>query len=164
MVKLNRLARRMRRSSGLWRDERGGTAVQAIVFLPVIIFSMIVVMYLWEAVSVRRSLHTGTYLATRYLSLYPIESTDTYQWSAVAKRFVWAELQNNPFVDQTRLSDVFTPVEVTLNNGNDCGAEFTVTAKHTLIAPVADTQARFLPAMDLFAIEDTRTGKVVCQK
>jgi len=153
-----------RRYRSLWRDERGGTAVQAIVFLPVIILSMVVLMYLMETIAIRQSLHTGTYLATRFLSLYPLESTDTGQWGLVAQKFVYAELRNNPWVHEDRLNDVFAPVVVSLANGNDCGAVFTVTAGYEVFAPINDTDSRFLPGLDRFALEDVRDGKVVCKR
>lgn len=161
---MTRVARQSNLARRLWRDERGGTAVQAIVILPVIILSMIVLMYVMETVAIRRSLHTGNYLAMRYLSLYPLESTDTYLWGEVARKFVYAELRNNPFVKEERLNDVFAPVMVYLPNGNDCGAEFTVEAKYEVFAPINDTDSRFLPGLDRFVLEDVRYGKVVCKR
>ncbi len=165
---MTRVARRWgmaTRSYGrLWHDERGGTAVQAIVFLPVIIMSMVVLMYLLETIAIRRSLHTGTYLATRYLSLYPVESVDPYVWAGVAQKFVYAELRNNPWVKEERLNDVFAPVVVYLPNGNDCGAEFQVESKYEVFAPINDKDSRFLPGLDRFVLEDLRYGKVLCKR
>lgn len=145
------------------RDEQGGTAVQAIVFLPVIIMSLVVLGYLWQVITIRRSLHTGTYLAARYLSLYPPETADPYVWSGVAQKFVWAELRNNPFVDPVRVNEVYANVWVTLTNGNECLSEFTVETEYQFFAPLNKTNSRFLPGMKPVGLEEARVGKVLCK-
>jgi hypothetical protein len=144
------------------RDERGGTAVQAIVFLPVILFSMVVMMYVVETITIRNSLHTGTYLATRYLSLYVPDTIDTYHWAEVAKKFIYAEMKNNPFVDTTRLGDVDSPVTVTLMNGNECNADFFIEARYRLWLPLQDTATDFLPGVRQLDLVENRRGKVLC--
>ncbi len=146
------------------RDERGGTAVQAIVFLPVIILSLVVLGFLWQTITIRRSLHTGTYLAARYLSLYPPETADPFVWSSVAQKFVWAELKNNPFVDPVRVNEVFSGVWVDLTNANECLAEFTVRSEYQFFAPLNLTDSRFLPSMKPFSLEEARVGKVLCKR
>lgn len=146
------------------RDERGGTAVQALVFLPVILLSMVVLMFFWQTLTIRRSLHTGTYLATRYLSLYTPETTFVYDWQEIAKKFIYAELRNNPYVDQDRLTDVFAPVEVQLPGGNECKADFTVKATYAFMAPLNYSETQFMPSMERYALVDERQGKVLCNK
>jgi Flp pilus assembly protein TadG len=150
------------------RDERGGTAVQALVFLPVILLSMVLMIWFWQTLTIRRSLHTGTYLATRYLSLYTPETTDTGEWAAIAKKFIYAELRNNPYVDELRvkgdLADLYAPVEVTLQNGNKCKSDFTIKAKYAFMAPLNFSQTQLMPAMERYALEDERKGKVLCSK
>lgn len=146
------------------RDERGGTAVQAIVIMPVILLSMVILMFFWQTLTIRRSLHTGTYLATRYLSLYTPETTSQYDWQEIAKKFIYAELRNNPYVDETLLGDVFAPVEVQLPGGNECKADFTVNAKYAFLAPLNFSQTQLLPSMQQYRLEDERRGKVLCNK
>jgi Flp pilus assembly protein TadG len=145
------------------RDERGGTAIQALVFVPLIIFALVVGSFLMQTLMIRRSLHTGTYLATRYLSLYPPDVTDSTIWSGVAQKFVWAELKNNPFVDPTKLTDVFAPVVVTVND-NTCESEFTIDAAYTMWVPIEQASTAILPGLQQIQLSEHRNGKVVCGK
>lgn len=80
------------------RDRRGGTAVQALVLLPVFVILMFTLIGLWRVTMVRRSLHSGVYEATRYLSLYPLESSNALEWQDVARVIIQTELLNNPFL------------------------------------------------------------------
>jgi len=111
---------------------------------------------------IRRSLHTGTYLATRYLSLYPLDTTNGSDWGLVAQRFVWAELKNNPFVDASRLNDTMTPVRVDISE-NQCNSEFTVTAKYQLFTFTSSPGNMVLPGPEWAALEEVRPGKVLCK-
>ena len=87
----------MRTVLRLARDRRGGTAIEALIMLPVIFAALGFGALLWETISVRRSMHTGTYLATRFLSLYPPRSTAPADWESVARMFVYKELKNSGF-------------------------------------------------------------------
>jgi len=68
------------------------------VLLPVFVILMFTLISLWRVTMVRRSLHTGVYEATRYLSLYPLESNNQILWEDVARVIIQTELMNNPFV------------------------------------------------------------------
>ena len=144
-------------------DQRGGTAVQALVFLPVILMSLVILMFFWQTLTIRRSLHTGTYLATRYLSLYPPESTDQLYWAEIAKKFIWAELKNNPWVDQNRVNDTYSLVEVFLVGGVECQKDFTVKGRYAFFAPLSKSDSGFLPRMQPYEMVDERTGKIICK-
>jgi len=146
------------------RDQRGGTAVQAMAFLPIILFAFVVASIAWQTVMIRRSLHTGTYLAMRYLSLYPPASTDPYHWSLTAQEFVHAELKNNPFVGDAVLNEVSAPVDVTLFDSNDCGDQFEVRAGYRLFAPLGQMDNQPLPSLRPYVLEDIRMGEVLCDK
>jgi Flp pilus assembly protein TadG len=144
-------------------DRRGAAAVQMMVMLPVILLAFVAGVKLWQIMMIRRSLNTGTYLATRYLSLYPPTSTFDQEWSAIARRFVWAELMNNPYVDQARMNDVFVPVSVTLTDGsNECTSQFTVVAEYTFFGPAGTPGDLGLPQMSQFTLTEERRGEVLC--
>jgi Flp pilus assembly protein TadG len=148
-----------------WRfsfDQRGATAVMAIVMLPAIIFAFVAGMKLWEVIMIRRSLHTGAYEATRYLSLYPPDTADPTVWQDVAKRFIYAELSNNPFASDVWPSetDRWAPVTVTVT-GNQCTDKFTVEADFRLFLP-GNLGASLLPELDWAVLKEVRTGEVIC--
>jgi Flp pilus assembly protein TadG len=147
------------------RDEQGGTAVQAIVMLPVILISMVLLMFLWQTMTIRRSLHTGTYLATRYLSLYTPENADQFYWADIAKKFIHAELRNNPWVDPNRLDLPTSTIEVSLPGGNECKADFTITARYPLMVPINEGDKTAFPFWEpSYYLEDSRRGKVLCSE
>ncbi len=144
-------------------DKRGGAAVQAMVMLPVFLFAFVAGVKLWQIMMIRRSLNNGTYLATRYLSLYPPATTNNYEWADVAKRFVWAELRNNPYVEQTKLNDAWSPVYVTLvDNNNGCTDKFDVTAEYTFLGPAGTPGELGLPQLSQFRLTEERRGEVLC--
>lgn len=144
-------------------DRRGGAAVQMMVLMPVVLFAFVAGVKLWEIMMVRRSLHTGTYLATRYLSLYPPATTNEYEWSLIAGRFVRAELLNNPWVDETKVNDTMTPVYVTLlDANNDCTDRFDVRAEYTFLGPAGQRGELGLPQLAPFTLVEERRGEVLC--
>jgi Flp pilus assembly protein TadG len=141
-------------------DRRGATAVQAIVILPVVIVFIGLGMKLWETVNIRKSLHHGTYLATRYLSMYPPFSTLNSDWEDIVRRYVEAELLSNPFVDPAYLQRDLNVI-VSLDESNDCGDTFTVNVEYGLYAP--STIGRLsLPQNTLVALRESIRGEVVC--
>ncbi|MFQ5459662.1 MAG: TadE/TadG family type IV pilus assembly protein [Anaerolineae bacterium] len=146
-------------------DRRGGTAVQAIVLLPVILFFFLVAIKLWEVVNVRRSLHDGTYAATRYLGLYPPPNADAYYWEQIARRFIEAELLSNPWV-KVPVTDADLRVDITIYDGNECGDEFRVEVGYRLFGPVggrgSGSYSGMLPNNALMTLREDRDGKVIC--
>jgi len=155
-----RLARAGRR---FLRDRRGGTAVQAMVLMPAILFAFVAGIKLWETMMIRRSLHTGTYLAARYLSLYPLDDISQYEWESVASRFVYAELKNNPFVNRQELNESRTPVTVTLLDGsNQCTDKFEITVEYPLLVPKSNPGVLQLPNLEWLHLREVRQGEVVC--
>jgi Flp pilus assembly protein TadG len=148
------------------RDRRGGTAVQAIVMLPVIILVFVMSMKLWQTIMVRRSLHTATYLATRYLSLYPpMENPGGPMWMEVARAIINQEMSNNPFVDKTLLNDTFTPIEFTFDAGFACGDKFHLKAQYPVSAMLSEKTSEYPLPMTITRIflTEERTGEVLCQ-
>ena len=123
------LRRHRARTRGVARrfksDLSGATAVQAFVLLPAVLFAIFVGFKLWEAVDIRKDLHQATYVATRYLSLYPPDDTQEFYWEEIARKIIVAELEDNPFVDR-QLNEVTLEVSVNLFDSNECGDEFVV--------------------------------------
>lgn len=114
----------------LWRSRRGAGVIQWLLILPLFLVVVIGGYEVWKAVSIRESLRSGTYLATRYLSLRP-ETTD---WSGVARtQFIWPELRNNGFiqhlVDQGRLGEGQVIISAVRPEPLECGTSFLISAE-----------------------------------
>ena len=163
------LSRRIRwlatRSVARFRGDRGGgVAVQALVLLPVILIAMVSASFLWQTLMIRRSLHYGTAEATRFLSLYPVDSDDPFDWEGVAREFVEAEMRNNPFVDRMRINDINPRVVIQLLNSYDCGDAFTLNTEWDLFAAVGDSGLGGFPDSKQFTLKEHREGEVVCEQ
>lgn len=147
-------------------DRRGGTAVQAIVMMPVVILALMSAIRVWQVIQIRDSLHTGTYLAMRYLSLYPAETNDPYIWSEIAEQFVFAELRNNPWVDDRTLisGSPLSKVEVELLRGSyDCTDPFVVRTNYAFRVLGGDLTVEGWPGLLQLDLHDERQGEVLCR-
>lgn len=145
------------------RDRRGGTAVQALVLLPVFIILMFTLIGLWRVTLVRRSLHTGVYEATRFLSLYPLETNNQLLWQDVAREIITAELLNNPFLranlaNQSQLDNGRLDVRVDFPDQKiECKAGIVVTV--ALLFPMANIDPFPGPQ---FTLNEVREGEILC--
>lgn len=145
------------------RDRRGGTAVQAMVLLPVFVILMFTLIGLWRVTMVRRSLHTGVYEATRYLSLYPLESSNQLVWQDVARVIIQTELLNNPFLranldNQSQLASSRLDVTVDFPDQKiECKAGILLTV--SLKFPMASIDPFPGPA---FTLNEVREGEILC--
>lgn len=161
------IARRAGRTAARFHaDRQGGTAVQAMVFLPVIILAMFGLIRVWQVIQVRDSLHTGTYLATRYMSLYTPETSDPILWEDIAYKFILAELEDNPWVDKLRLipGSPSINVKVTLTDGGyECTNNFLVEARYEMAVMGGEPGLNGLPGLSLITLSDTREGEVLCK-
>lgn len=157
-------ARARRLAARFRRDRRGGTAVQAIVMLPVIIVAFMGLIRLWQFIQIRDSLHTGTYQATRYLSLYPPEApNDPALWANIARLFIERNMKNNPWVDPATLNEVNLAITVDLREGYDCKQQFDVKASYSLSVLSGDLSGQGLPNPMIVTMDDMRTGEILCQ-
>lgn len=159
-----RVGSTLRRLAGRFVGDRsGGTAVQAIVMMPLIIFSTFGLIKAWEVVQVRESLHTGTYEATRYLSLYPPEAADPYYWAEVATRIIETELRNNPWIDPiVFIGDANNPrglgVTVTFD-----GTEYACKMNFTIGSDLVYRLANVAPFPGVqFTLHELREGEILC--
>lgn len=156
--------RSLRRTFGrLWGDLRGGTAVQALVILPVIIIAMFTLIGLWQLVSVRRSLNNGTYLAMRYVALYPVEPYNDALILIEARDIIENELRNNPFVrrsldNDTQLSNRLNLELEFLNQEYSCKSPFVL--RSDLNVPMASVDP--FPGVS-YVIREEREGEILCQ-
>ena len=158
--RFGRLLRRFR------RDRRGATAVQAIVMLPVIIIAFMGLVEVWQAIQIRDSLHTGTYQAMRFLSLYPPETTDVYVWQQIAEKYVHENLKNNPWVDPATVNSGSpnSMVEVVLETGDyNCTDRFKVRANYAWTVMGGDVNAHGFPNPLQLNMQDEREGEVLCR-
>ncbi len=149
-------------------DRSGGTAVQAIVMMPVVIVTFFTIFQVWQVIQVRDTLHYANYQAMRYLSLYPLETTSETEWTDVAEKIVLMELRNNPFITTegqplTRYTDY--NVEVTLlNNEYECTSPIRVESWVSVhIVPTGPTDRFGLPGLRPLRLDDVREGEVLCQ-
>jgi len=156
-------ARARRIASRFIGDRSGGTAVQAIVMMPLIIFSTFGLIKAWEIIQVRESLHTGTYEATRYLSLYPPEAADPYYWAEVATRIIETELRNNPWIDPiVFIGDANNPRGLGVNVTFD-GTEYACKMNFTIGADLAYRLANVAPFPGVqFTLQELREGEILC--
>lgn len=144
---------------GFTADRRGGTAVQAMVIMPVIIIATFGLFKAWEVVQVRESVHTGTYEATRYLSLYPPENPDTLIWSDIARRMIENELKNNPWIGRYDLFPANLHVDVTFDGSEyACKMNFILDVTFDYAMPNIDP----LPGVT-FKLIEKRDGEILCQ-
>jgi hypothetical protein len=118
--------RRMQRimHPGCWfRDRKGTVVIQALLILPILVLAVFGGYNVWKVVSVKQSLHSGTYQATRYLCLNPVYPLDPEKWAKVVEEIVEREVENNGLAD-----DAFLLPALVIIHGNrlECGLKFTV--------------------------------------
>jgi hypothetical protein len=108
-------------------DERGAVLVQALLILPILILIVFGGYTVWKVAFVKQSLHSGTYQATRYLCLNPVNRPVSGSWEdaweEVVKKIVESEVKNNGLAEGAS-----EPVATVTLHGNrlDCGLRFTV--------------------------------------
>lgn len=138
----------------LVRDRRGAILIQFALLVPIFVLIAVGSFEVWKAISVKRSLHSGTYQATRYLSLNPVGSLDPIKWEAEARKLIVPELANNGFVedDAARWVDIYiTPPERL-----GCDEPFTVIARlpwRAVIPYLSRTS---------WMLVDQHEGRIVC--
>ena len=147
----------------LWEDLRGGTAVQAMVILPVVIIAMFTLIALWQLVSVRRSLNNGTYLAMRYVALYPVEPYNEALILLHARDIIENELFNNPFVrrqlqNDTQLSNRLNIELNFVNQEYSCKSPFVLRSDFNFPMSSMDP----FPGVSYRLFEE-REGEILCQ-
>jgi Flp pilus assembly protein TadG len=150
----------------LVKDKRGSTLLQFILLLPVFLVVVLGAVEAWKILSVKQSLHAGTYQATRYLTLYNEPGSDA---ETNAFNLIRVALLNNGLVADTvqrgeslNLSVVYydrfgrqvLPGPTILN----CSEPFTVRA--TLSMPWM-TIVPWLPSIRV-TIGDEHNGHVEC--
>ena len=131
--------------------ERGSTLVQTLLILPIFLMIVLGGYEIWRAYSVRESLRSGVYQATRYLSLNPEQ--EGWTW-IVTNDFVIPELLNNNLVteqiaDQVVVGAVRPPLL-------ECGLPFTVQASLPWQAVIP-----FIPEQDL-TMQVQYQGVILC--
>lgn len=154
--RLNALALRFR------RDRRGGTAVQALVLLPSFIIPLVAFVIAWQTLSVKRTLHTATYEAVRYLALYPPE--DERRWQPVANQIIRQSMHANQFITRTDVgvsgsSPRGLNVSVDFIDGElTCGSHFRINAEFEHDMPSVEP----FPS-GVFWLTESREGEILCR-
>lgn len=110
----------MANDSPLTGAERGSSLVQTLLILPLFLLIVIGGYEIWRAQSTRESLRSGTYQATRYLSINPDESN----WHGVVRDdFVLPELLNNTLLRPEIANQVIVSAPPPIL---ECGAPFRI--------------------------------------
>lgn len=110
-------------------DRRGTVLVQALLILPILILIVFGVYTVWKVVSIKQSLHSGTYQATRYLCLNPVDPPVPGDWEEIVEEIVVREVRNN------RLADGASRPSATVFFSGDrleCDLRFTVETRMNL--------------------------------
>jgi len=81
------------------RDKRGSTTILSLF----VIASLVVVLYMsfeiWKVISIKKSLHSATYQAVKFISLNGMRWGIQGDWAREVTPLIEAELLNNPFLD-----------------------------------------------------------------
>lgn len=142
----------------LKRDARGAVLVQTLLILPILVLAVFGGYTVWKVAFVKQSLHSGTYQATRYLCLNPVDRPVSglweEAWEKVVEEMVALEVGNNGLADGAS-----EPVATVTLQGNrlECGLIFTVETQMDL--PIG------VPFLDLsmtLTLRDWHEGRVEC--
>jgi hypothetical protein len=141
-------------------DERGAVLAQALLILPILIVVVFGGYTIWKVAYVRQSLRSGTYQATRYLCLNPVDHPvrgDQKEWEKawadVVKAIVACEVENNGLADDYKLVATVNLPETKL----ECSLSFTVVTTITFQIDI--------PYLDLdeVTLRDRHEGWVECR-
>ncbi len=161
MVAVVVLGQVVRWSSGPLRrlkgGERGAVLVQTLLILPILVLAVLGGYAVWKVAYVKHSLHSGTYQATRYLCLNPVDPPVTGDWEEVVVKLVEREVENNGLADgasRTLLATVtFFPSGPEL-----CGLNFTVETQMDLQVGIP------FPGLSMpLTLRDRHEGRVECR-
>jgi len=110
-------------------DERGAVLVQTLLILPILVLAVFGGYTVWKVALVKHSLHSGTYQATRYLCLNPVDSPVPRIWAEVVEEIVAREVGNNGLADGAS-----EPIATVTLHGTrlECGLRFTVETQMNL--------------------------------
>jgi hypothetical protein len=107
------------------RDERGAVLAQVLLLLPILALLVFGGYTVWRVGSVKHSLHSGTYQATRYLCLNPVDPPVPEIWEEVVMEFVTREIENNGLADGVSRPQVKVTI---VGSELECGLQFIVDA------------------------------------
>jgi hypothetical protein len=152
----------MKQSPPRWlkRDERGAVLVQTLLILPILVLAVFGGYTIWKVALVKHSLHSGTYQATRYLCLNPVDrpvrgNQEDWEmaWEEVVEEIVAREVENNGLA-----GGASEPVATVTLHGNrlECGLGFTVETQMDLQIGIP-----FLD-LDKVTLRDRHEGQVEC--
>jgi hypothetical protein len=138
-------------------DERGVVLVQTLLILPILILAVFGGYTVWKVAFIKHSFHSGSYQATRYLCLNPVDRPASGMWKEaweeVVEEIVAREVGNNGLADGA--SELIATVTL---HGNrlECGLSFTVETEMKLQIGI--------PFLDLdeVTLRDRHEGRVEC--
>lgn len=146
----------------LKRGERGAVLVQTLLILPILILAVFGGYTVWKVAFVKQSLHSGTYQATRYLCLNPVDRPVSgiwkEAWEEVVEEFVKREVDNNGLADGASQS-VSATVTFFPPGAALCGLSFTVETEMDFQIGIP------YPSMTLMTLtlRDRHEGQVECR-
>jgi hypothetical protein len=81
------------------RDRRGSTTVLSLFVIATLVLVLYMSFEVWKVVSIKKSLHSATYQAVKFISLNGLRWGVHGDWAEQVRPIVEAELLNNPFLD-----------------------------------------------------------------
>jgi hypothetical protein len=120
----------MKQSPPRWlkRDERGAVLIQTLLILPILILAVFGGYTVWKVASIKHSLHSGTYQATRYLCLNPVDPPVPEIWEEVVIEIVAREVENNGMARGVSRPLARVTFSEDAKGKLECGLSFTVEA------------------------------------
>ena len=140
-------------------DEWGAVLVQTLLLLPVLILIVFGGYTVWKVASVKHSLHSGTYQATRYLCLNPVDPPVPEIWAEVVEEIVAREVGNNGLARGASLRPIIVLFSDACSEGElDCGPSCTFTVEAQMDLPID------IPYLSMsLALWDRHEGWVECR-
>jgi hypothetical protein len=148
----------------LLRDRRGVSLVTYMLIMPLFILIIFGALQVWRIISIRQSLHVGTYQTVRCLSMYDSRQTTR----AGCETLLLTTLADNGLIDDATASAVRIAYydsegrvigDPTLSSGVDeCGEVFSMETELTLPWSVV---IPYLPARDM-TLHERKSSYIEC--
>jgi hypothetical protein len=150
----------------LLRDRRGASTVTYVVILPLFILIVFGALQVWRIISIRQSLHVGTYQTVRCLSMYDSRQTTR----AGCETLLLTTLANNGLIDDLTASTVrityydaegrAIPDPTLSAYVDECGEVFSMETVLTLPWSVV---IPYLPARDM-TLHERKSSYIECTR
>jgi len=81
------------------KDNKGSTTILSLFFVAIFVVTLYMSAEIWKVVSIKKSLHSATYQAVKYISLNGMKwGLSSRRWEEEVRPLIVSELANNPFL------------------------------------------------------------------